>query len=122
MLGPTAERVLTYMMMMDLTLVIAAYLILVRDIIKSVPWLGADGGDANGVLSVLALACSFPISLNRTMPHAITPLSVMMMMVLVLLVLFRGSCEAVANPSTVLSLKLWPCWSDLIAAFPIFGQ
>mmetsp|Transcript_75000 Transcript_75000/g.213317 ORF Transcript_75000/g.213317 Transcript_75000/m.213317 type:complete len:376 (-) Transcript_75000:728-1855(-) len=123
-LGTTAEKLLTYMMMMDLTLVIAAYLILVRDIIKSVPWFGTlahSANGANGVLSAFALGCSFPLSLNRTMPHAITPLSVVAIMVLVILVVYRGSCEAVANPSVVTSLKLWPSWSDLITAFPIYA-
>ena len=80
------------MMMMDLTLVIAAYLILVRDIIKSVPWLNNAHDDPNVTLAVLALGCSFPISLNRTMPHAITPLSVVMIILLGFAFLTFRSC------------------------------
>jgi hypothetical protein len=58
---------------------------------------------------------------NNVDPHLYLH-SVVAIMVLVILVVYRGSCEAVANPSVVTSLKLWPSWSDLITAFPIYGE
>ena len=68
-LGGVASSALMWALLADLLLVIAAYLIMIRDIIDKILGEAYD----NFSMCTLALMFSFPIALSRTVPMGITP-------------------------------------------------